>query len=52
METAPANAPNLKPAFEGQTRVAERKANVAFDVVTVAEGLQNPWGFSFLPAAA
>jgi glucose/arabinose dehydrogenase len=49
VQTAPPNAPNLKPAFEGQTRVAERKANVAFDVVTVAEGLQNPWGLSFLP---
>ena len=49
VQTAPPNAPNLKPAFEGQTRVAERKTSVAFDVVTVAEGLQNPWGFAFLP---
>ena len=45
----PPNAPNQKPAFEGQTRAPERKSNVAFDVVTVAEGLVNPWGLAFLP---
>ena len=26
-----------------------RASNVAFDVVTVAEGLQKPWGMAFLP---
>ena len=26
-----------------------QKLGVAFDVVTVAEGLQNPWGVAFLP---
>ncbi len=45
----PPNAPNQTPAFPGQTRAPERKSNVAFDVVTVAEGLQNPWGMTFLP---
>jgi aldose sugar dehydrogenase len=45
----PPNAPNQKPAFPGQTRAPERKSNVAFDVVTVAEGLENPWGMVFLP---
>jgi metallo-beta-lactamase class B len=30
-------------------RAPERKTNVAFDVVTVAEGLENPWGLAFLP---
>ena len=49
LNTRPANAPNQKPAFAGQTRAPERKANVAFDVVTVAEGLVNPWGLTFLP---
>ena len=49
VQTAPPNAPNLKPAFAGQTRIAERKANVVFEVVTVASGLENPWGFTFLP---
>jgi glucose/arabinose dehydrogenase len=46
----PPNAPTQKPAFEGQTRAPERKANVAFDVVTVAEGLTAPWGMAFLPS--
>jgi glucose/arabinose dehydrogenase len=45
----PPNAPNQKPALPGQTRAPERKTNVAFEVVTVAEGLQNPWGMTFLP---
>jgi glucose/arabinose dehydrogenase len=43
------NAPDQKPAFAGQTDAPERKAGVAFDVVTVAEGLVNPWGLVFLP---
>jgi glucose/arabinose dehydrogenase len=45
----PPNAPDQRPAFPGQTRAPERKSNVAFEVVTVAEGLQNPWGLAFLP---
>jgi glucose/arabinose dehydrogenase len=46
----PPNAQNQTPAFEGQTRAPERKTNVAFDVVTVAEGLQAPWSLEFLPS--
>ena len=38
-----------KPAFAGQTDAPEHRTNVAVDVVTVAEGLQNPWGMVFLP---
>jgi glucose/arabinose dehydrogenase len=49
VDLRPANAPDQKPAFAGQTDAPERKTNVAFDVVTVAEGLQNPWGMTFLP---
>ena len=49
LNTRPPNAPNQKPAVAGQTRAPERKANVAFDVVTVTEGLVNPWGLTFLP---
>ena len=49
MNTRPPNAPDQKPAFAGQTRAPEQKLNVAFDVVTVAEGLVNPWGLAFLP---
>ena len=44
-----ANAPNQTPAFRGQYQAPEAKSNVAFDVVTVAEGLVNPWGLAFLP---
>ena len=32
-----------------QNRAPEQKLNVAFDVVTVTEGLVNPWGLAFLP---
>lgn len=46
----PPNAPTQKPAFGGQTRAPESKSNVAFDVVTVAEGLAAPWGMTFLPS--
>lgn len=45
----PPNAPTQKPAFDGQTRAPERLTNVAFDVVTVAEGLVSPWSLEFLP---
>jgi glucose/arabinose dehydrogenase len=44
------NAPDQKPAFAGQTRAPERKANVAFDVVTSVKGLENPWAVAFLPS--
>jgi aldose sugar dehydrogenase len=50
VDPRPPNAPDQKPAFAGQTRAPERKANVAFTVVTVAEGLVNPWGLAFLPS--
>lgn len=50
VDPRPPNAPNQKPAFEGQTRAPERKTNVAFEVVTVAEGLQAPWSLEFLPS--
>ena len=49
VDSRPPNDPAQKPAFAGQTRAPEQKLNVAFDVVTVAEGLQNPWGMAFLP---
>src|SRR5688572_4902515 len=49
VETRPPNGAGQTPAFPGQTRAPERNANVAFEVVTVAEGLQNPWGMTFLP---
>ena len=49
VDPRPPNAPGQTPAFPGQTRAPGRKANVAFDVVTVADRLENPWGLTFLP---
>ena len=49
VDPRPPNATGQTPAFPGQTRAPERKSNVAFDVVTVVEGLQFPWGMAFLP---
>jgi aldose sugar dehydrogenase len=49
VDPRPANDPNQKPAFAGQTDAPERKSNAAFDVVQIAEGLQNPWSVAFLP---
>jgi glucose/arabinose dehydrogenase len=37
------------PAFAEQTDAPERKLGVAFDVVTVADGLETPWSVAFLP---
>ena len=49
VDPRPPNAAGQTPAFAGQTRVPEHKAGVAFEVVTVADSLQNPWGLAFLP---
>jgi glucose/arabinose dehydrogenase len=49
VDRRPANNPEQKPAHAGQTDAPEKKSGVAFDVVTVAAGLQNPWGMAFLP---
>jgi glucose/arabinose dehydrogenase len=49
VDPRPPEAKGQTPAFVGQTRAPEQKANVVFDVVTVAEGLDRPWGLAFLP---
>jgi glucose/arabinose dehydrogenase len=49
LETRAPNAPDYKPAFPGQTRAPELKANAAYSVSTYAEGLDHPWGLAFLP---
>jgi aldose sugar dehydrogenase len=49
MNTRPPNGAGQTPAFPGQTRAPEQKLNVPFTVVTVSEGLVNPWGLAFLP---
>jgi glucose/arabinose dehydrogenase len=48
-ETQPPNVPSQKPAFPGQTRAPRLTTATAFQVVTVARGLENPWGLAFLP---
>jgi glucose/arabinose dehydrogenase len=49
VDPRPANNPEQKPAFAGQTDAPEQKLGVAFDVVEVVGGLQNPWSVAFLP---
>ena len=49
VDPRPPNALDQKPAFPGQTRAPEQKSTVPFEVVTVTEGLQNPWAIAFLP---
>ena len=49
VDKRPPNAKNQKPARPDQTRAPEAKSGVAYDVVTVAEGLEKPWGMNFLP---
>ena len=44
MNVRPPNGAGQTPAFAGQTRAPEQKLDVAFDVVTVAEGLQSTRG--------
>lgn len=52
VESRPPNAPRQTPAFPGQTRAPAVISGVAFDVVTVAKGLEHPWGLAFLPDGA
>lgn len=49
LETRPPNAEGQAPAFAGQTRAPEAKSNVAYEIKTMAEGLDKPWGLAFLP---
>jgi glucose/arabinose dehydrogenase len=49
LETRERNGVDYTPAFEGQTRAPALKTSVELDVQVVAEGLQNPWSFEFLP---
>jgi aldose sugar dehydrogenase len=49
LNVRPPNGTGQAPAFAGQTRAPEQKLGVTFDVVTVTEGLVNPWGLAFLP---
>ncbi len=49
VETRPANAPDQKPDFTGQTRAPGQALGVAYTVETVVGGLDHPWGLAFLP---
>ena len=49
LETRPANAPDQRPAFAGQTRACGAPSNVAFTVSVVASGLARPWAVEPLP---
>jgi glucose/arabinose dehydrogenase len=48
-ETRPPNGKHQKPAFPGQTRAPEMKADVAVEVTDYVTGLQRPWGLAFAP---
>lgn len=49
LETRPPNAEGQTPAFPGQTRAPLVSADVAFEVQTVATGLDHPWAMAWLP---
>ncbi len=49
VENRPANAPNQRPAFEGQTRAPGVDSGVDLSATTVASGLDHPWGLALMP---
>ncbi len=49
LETKAANGKDQTPAFPGQTRAPEMKANVAYAVTDHVTGLSKPWGLAFTP---
>jgi glucose/arabinose dehydrogenase len=49
LETAQANAPAQRPAFEGQTRACPAVASPPLAVTVLVRGLENPWSVEPLP---
>ena len=49
VDPRPPNGAGQVPAFAGQTDAPERKLGVAFDVVTVVDGINTGWSLAFLP---
>jgi len=49
VETRPANNPDQKPAFEGQSRAPGVQTAVAMAHAVMASGLVHPWGLALLP---
>ncbi len=43
------NAPDLLPAFDGQTRAPQVDSEMELSVETLAEGLSHPWAIAVLP---
>lgn len=52
VETRPANAPDLKPAFPGQTRAPQPAATPKVTQQVVAQGLPQLWAMELLPDGA
>lgn len=50
VESRPANNPDQRPAFEGQTRAPGVATQAAYTVSLVAEGLDHPWALQQLPS--
>jgi glucose/arabinose dehydrogenase len=48
VETKPPEVPSEKPAFPGQTRAPTAKSNTAYQITTLASGLNHPWGMAFI----
>src|SRR5687767_1333109 len=49
VQSGAANAPEQKPAFQGQTRVCAVQSKDPFQVTVVAKGLDKPWAVEPLP---
>ena len=49
VDPRPANGAEQRPAFSGQTDAPERKLNVNFEIVTVADSINTGWSLAFLP---
>ena len=49
VDPRPPNGTHQQPAFPEQTDAPAERTNVAFEVLTVAAGLEHPWGLDFLP---
>ncbi|TRW18071.1 PQQ-dependent sugar dehydrogenase [Glacieibacterium frigidum] len=47
--TGPANVPEFKPAFAGQTRAEAVKTRAPLAVTEIAAGFNKPWALTFLP---
>jgi len=49
VQTAPPNAPDQSPAFQGQTRAPQPESPVAINQEAIANGLPHLWAMEFLP---